>query len=281
MEQFEQNASKYIKTSYIHQGIQNHHHYHHLMNTLIQHHQLPKHGYDEKTIEHMITDLSFMDNNNFYSNIGVGEREGRIYSSLVYRRHYGLSHGIGRSGDLIEVQPKACGSSLLYKLTNKLVSHCFKIIGLKYLKECLVIPLATGMTIALALNTIKSTRCEAKYVIWSRIDQKSCFKAILFANMIPIVIDQVFNDKNELVTDVDGINTAIISYKPENIACIITTTSCFAPRQPDLIDIVAKLSSQYDIPHIVNNAYGLQSPIICKLINRAMTIGRVDAGILT
>jgi len=31
-----------------------------------------------------------MDSNNFPGNIGVGEREGRIYSSLVQRRHYRL-----------------------------------------------------------------------------------------------------------------------------------------------------------------------------------------------
>ena len=31
-----------------------------------------------------------------------------------------------------------------------------------------------------------------------------------------------------------------------------------------------------DIPHVINNAYGLQCRKISKLINRAVTIGRVD-----
>ena len=41
-----------------------------------------------------------MDSNNFPSNCGVGEREARVFSEAVYRRHFGLCHGIGRSGDL-------------------------------------------------------------------------------------------------------------------------------------------------------------------------------------
>ena len=52
---------------------------------------------------------------------GAGEREGRIYSPLVSQRHYGLGHGIGRSGDVMEAQPKAVGSSALLRLTLRLV----------------------------------------------------------------------------------------------------------------------------------------------------------------
>ena len=38
-----------------------------------------------------------------------------------YRRHYGLGHGVGRSGDLTEVQPKAAGSSIINRLTNSML----------------------------------------------------------------------------------------------------------------------------------------------------------------
>jgi O-phospho-L-seryl-tRNASec:L-selenocysteinyl-tRNA synthase len=41
-----------------------------------------------------------MDTNNFINKSGVGEREGRVYSGIVFRRHFGLSHGIGRSGEI-------------------------------------------------------------------------------------------------------------------------------------------------------------------------------------
>ena len=47
-----------------------------------------------------------MDSNNFLDNIGVGEREARVASGLVAHRHYGLAHGIGRSGDIAAEQPK-------------------------------------------------------------------------------------------------------------------------------------------------------------------------------
>jgi len=62
-----------------------------------------------------------MDSNNFIHNLGIGERESRFLSDIVARRHFRLGHGIGRSGDLAEVQPKAAGSSLLSILTNSLV----------------------------------------------------------------------------------------------------------------------------------------------------------------
>lgn len=66
---------------------------------------------------------------------GVGEREGRVYSSLVSRRHYGLTHGVGRSGDLTAEQPKAAGSSLLSKITHLLVRHALKIAGLRDVRD--------------------------------------------------------------------------------------------------------------------------------------------------
>jgi hypothetical protein len=50
-----------------------------------------------------------MDSNNYQSNAGVGEREGRVACPLVARRHFNLAHGIGRSGDISAEQPKACG----------------------------------------------------------------------------------------------------------------------------------------------------------------------------
>lgn len=70
-----------------------------------------------------------MDSNNFPLNCSVGERESRIVSNIVARRHFRMGHGIGRSGDLEEVQPKAAGSSLMYKLTNALVLEVIRYMG--------------------------------------------------------------------------------------------------------------------------------------------------------
>ena len=41
-----------------------------------------------------------MDSNNYQGNTGVGEREGRIFSSIVSEKNFALGHGIGRSGDV-------------------------------------------------------------------------------------------------------------------------------------------------------------------------------------
>lgn len=48
----------------------------------------PEDGWDESTIELFLHELAIMDSNNFLGNCGVGEREGRVVSGLVARRHY-------------------------------------------------------------------------------------------------------------------------------------------------------------------------------------------------
>lgn len=68
----------------------------------------------------------------------------QVYSGLVARRNYRLSHGVGRSGDVAEVQPKAAGSSLLAKLTHALARDALRIAGLGNARACLVLPMATG-----------------------------------------------------------------------------------------------------------------------------------------
>ena len=89
----------------------------------------PEDGWDDATIELFLADLAQMDSNNFPANCGVGEREARFACSLVARRHYRMGHGIGRSGDIGEVQPKAVGSSLLIKLANGLLLDAIRLMG--------------------------------------------------------------------------------------------------------------------------------------------------------
>lgn len=48
----------------------------------------PENGWDESTLELFLHELAIMDSNNFLGNCGVGEREGRVASTLVARRHY-------------------------------------------------------------------------------------------------------------------------------------------------------------------------------------------------
>ena len=65
---------------------------------------LPARGLDDSSIGFVLQELAMLDSNNFTSNVGVGEREARVASSMVARRHYGMAHGIGRSGDIAAVQ---------------------------------------------------------------------------------------------------------------------------------------------------------------------------------
>lgn len=43
------------------------------------------------------------------------------------------------------------------------------------------------------------------------------------------------------------------------------------------LEEIAKLCKESDIPHVVNNAYGIQTSKCCHLIKEAARIGRVDA----
>lgn len=134
--------------------------------------------------------------------MGVGEREARIFSSLVARRHYRFGHGMGRSGDIAEPQPKAAGSSLLVQLTNMLALDALHVAGLSRMTSCMVLPMATGMCMTLTLLSLLSAKPGARYVIWPRIDQKSCLKAVLTAGLTPVVVP-MRRAGDELVTDVE------------------------------------------------------------------------------
>ena len=211
----------------------------------------------------------------------MGEREGRVYSSLVATRHYGLSHGMGRSGDITEPQPKALGSTVLVKLTLLLVMDAIRrATGLDAkgpAKHGILLPLCTGMSMALVLSTLRQQGDGSikNVVLWSRIDQKSCYKAILTAGFKCVVVPTELQG-DQVVTDISAMERLLQQYDGKVLA-VITTTSCFAPRVPDRVDFVAKLCAAANVAHVINHAYGLQCEATCKLLNRATVVGRVDA----
>eukprot|EP00045_Choanoeca_perplexa_P014336 m.168259 g.168259 ORF g.168259 m.168259 type:complete len:130 (-) comp16648_c1_seq26:3980-4369(-) len=104
-----------------------------------------------------------MDSNNFLGNAGLGEREGRIACSLVAQRHYRLGHGVGRSGDIAAIQPKAAGSSLVARLTESMALDMLKLTGLRAIQSCIVLPVATGMGLVMTFLTLRKTRPKARY----------------------------------------------------------------------------------------------------------------------
>ncbi|KFM79641.1 O-phosphoseryl-tRNA(Sec) selenium transferase, partial [Stegodyphus mimosarum] len=234
----------------------------------------PEDGWNDEEIEVFLHEIAMMDSNNFLGSCGVGEREARFASKIVARRHYYMGHGIGRSGDITEIQPKAAGSSLIGQICNSMVLDLLKSLGVPSLKKCMIVPLATGMSMMLCLRTLHNQRPKAKYVIWPRVDQKSCFKCILTAGLIPVII------KNEIIGDgqrgcLKEIEYKIENIESDNIVCIMSTTSSFAPKQPDNLIEIAKLCKKYDIPHVINNAYGIQCPVYLEAIENA-SAKRVD-----
>ena len=117
------------------------------------------------------------------------------------------------------------------------------------------------------MNTLPDNMllCMRRYVLWPRIDQKTCLKAITSANLEIIPLAIVLNG-DELHTDMAAIQQEIDRLGPDSIVCIVTTNSCFAPRAADSVVEVAKLCQTLGIGHVINNAYGVQSAALCAFV---------------
>ena len=284
-----------------------------LIRTVIEQRRLPDDPMGPASIQHFVAQLAMLDTNNFATHVGVGEREGRVFSSVVQHRHSYLSHGVGRSGELDAHQPKAAGSSLIYPLTNMLVLDSVRALGLTnkaVFEEALVVPLSTGMTLSLVLRSIANQLpgSVADTVVWCRIDQKTCLKCIPAAGLKAAVVnlrcaqspkskdfskkaaDEIQENHDRESTSpspcamfvqsaISDIRSCIESLpqKSKSVAAVLTTTSCFCPRLPDDILGISRLCRELDVPHVVNNAYGLQSPTIMKQLDAASRHGRIDA----
>lgn len=192
--------------------------------------------------------IALMDSNNYAGNCGVGEREGRLYSQLVRDKNYGLGHGIGRSGDVNALQPKAIGSSLVVQLSRSMtISLMQKVLGLSCIKDAIILPFATGMSLTMAMLTLKSESDrkqpadapKREYVIFPRIDQKTCLKSIYTANLKPIVVEPLVNG-DELRTNLAEIEKILADPETKDkVLCVLSTTSTFAPRVYDSVVEIA------------------------------------------
>ena len=147
--------------------------------------------------------------------------------------------------------------------------------GITQVNDGIVLPLATGMSLSLCLLSLRQERPGAKYVVWFRVDQKTCLKSILTSGLTPFILPPRM-EGDELITDMEGLTTLLSSTPASEILCILPTTSVFAPRLPDDIVAISRIAKRYDIPVIVNNAYGLQSRSICSSIDRAIRSGCID-----
>ena len=124
----------------------------------------------------------------------------------------------------------------------------------------------------LVLLALLSLKPEASCVVWPRMDQKSCLKSISAAGeasplsphplfpivsppplkarcgwgtgLRPIVVENIL-EGDEIRTDVDAIAAAIEREGPENVLCVMSTSSCFTPRCPDRFDSPSFLYSTH------------------------------------
>lgn len=266
---------KFAPKTYIQQACQAKITHENEIRILLEKCKIPKQSWSSERIELLLNNLSMMDSNNSTDVCGLGEREGRVFSTLVSKRNYGFSHGIGRSGDITELQPKAIGSSILNKLTNELILDYIKLSGISLIKNCFLVPMATGMSLTFCMLSIRLTKPNAKYVLMPRIDQKSCIKSVITAGFTPVIIENLLIG-DELQTDLDLLEKKINELNINDIACIFSTASCFAPRGSDKVEEISVLCKKYEIFHLINNAYGLQSSKICHMINQSGRVGRVD-----
>lgn len=79
---------KLLPGSYVDQGQDSKKNREKKVRLLLEKKKLPEEGWDEADIEMLLSELSRMDSNNFHGNCGAGEREGRVLSGIVARRHF-------------------------------------------------------------------------------------------------------------------------------------------------------------------------------------------------
>jgi O-phospho-L-seryl-tRNASec:L-selenocysteinyl-tRNA synthase len=238
---------------------------------LFEQRRVPQEGWKDSQIELLLNLLATMDTDKDSKAAFLGEREGRVASSAVSKLAAGFHHGVGRSGDLTASQPKAAGGSLMYFFANKLATDAVKRLGAPNIKKAVVFPLATGMTLALTLCAARNLTGR-KEVVYPQVDHKTPLKAIQLAGLQERIVEgEIYEDAVNVPSE--KIEKAV----NENTAAILSTTTFFPPREPDKIKDIARIAAEKKVPHIINNAYGVQSREIMKLVRGAIDAGRVDA----
>ncbi|WP_371806132.1 O-phosphoseryl-tRNA(Sec) selenium transferase [Candidatus Lokiarchaeum ossiferum] len=251
---------------------------------LFEQRSIPDEGWNDDQITQLLYVLSHLDSDKDPQSIRIGEREGRISTQLLSNQIGGFCHGVGRSGELAAPQPKAAGASLMQNLSNKVSFSLLKSLGLSNIKSSLVVPMGTGMSLGLALRgalthfQINSTK--KNMVLMTQIDHNSPIKGIKYIGAEIITIPGHFGKNyyasEGVYTDMAEIES-IFQKNSDSVCAIITNCAFFAPRVPDNIKEISKFAKKNELIHIINNAYGVQSSDILKIIRGAIDAGKVDA----
>lgn len=244
---------------------------------LLEQKAVPMDPWSDEQIQLFLNVLSQMDTDKDDNASQVGEREARISSDLHLNISGGFCHGVGRSGFLTAPQPKAPGGSIMYEITNYLARDTMRKFGLPNIKAAIISPVATGMSLALALSAFKpewekGEPLKKRKVLLPRLDHNSILKSIDFLGLEPKIIEgTLFGDAVRI--PIEDIKQSL----DEECYAVLSFTSFFPPRETDDIKAISKFAQKNDLVHIVINAYGVQSLEWMKLIRSAIDAGRVDA----
>ncbi|MCK4779779.1 MAG: O-phosphoseryl-tRNA(Sec) selenium transferase, partial [Candidatus Lokiarchaeota archaeon] len=230
------------------------------MKILFEQRSVPSEPWTDEQIEFLLQTLSNMDTDKDKNAARVGEREARIASKLQLKTSAGFCHGVGRSGYLTAPQPKAPGGSIMYELSNYLARSILKNFGLPNIKDAIVVPLCTGMSLSLTLGALSSNQSEKnlnfkRTVLVPQIDHKSLLKSIdLMGFKSKIIGGKIFGDAVRIPVE------DIIDNLDDDCFAVISVTSFFPPREHDDIKEISKFAQEHNLIHIVINAYGVQNP---------------------
>mmetsp|Transcript_117347 Transcript_117347/g.252321 ORF Transcript_117347/g.252321 Transcript_117347/m.252321 type:complete len:80 (-) Transcript_117347:74-313(-) len=75
----------------------------------------------------------------------------------------------------------------MFKLTTKFVKSLIAS-RIKSIQNCLIMPFATGCTLNYVFMNLKLLYPSRKYIVWFRIDQKSCIKSMKVPGVDVLVI---------------------------------------------------------------------------------------------
>ncbi|MCS3922205.1 O-phospho-L-seryl-tRNASec:L-selenocysteinyl-tRNA synthase [Methanococcus voltae PS] len=259
--------------------------------------KMPKKGLSDEKIELLLNFLANMDTDKDPKAIRVGEREARISSEIHKKLSSNFCHGIGRSGNLVDPQPKAPGASAMYALTNKILESFLKNLNVNV--NALATPVSTGMSIALCLSALKrgflvenskmdkdtkiTTKQYSKYdganvVIYPYASHKSPIKSTSFVGMRMRFVETKLSDKDDCVEIPveDIISATEKELKDGKNPVILSTLTFFPPRRSDDVEEISKYCLENNIPHIINGAYAIQNHKYLDKLKKALKY-RVDA----
>ncbi len=237
---------------------------------LLNRRQFPKKAWSESQVELLLRLLSLMDTDKDPEAARVGEREARIISPLLERLSAGFCHGVGRSGHLTAPQPKAVGASQMQFLANQVALSALKKLGIPNIRAASVLPLSTGMAIALSFAAMRRERGVSR-VLYPRIDHTSPKRGIELAGLETIPVNTTLDD-DAVIVDMSDLERKMSA---DGIA-VLATTTFFPPRESDPVKEISKMCAEADIPLLINNAYGVQSERVMSSIRSAIDAGRVD-----